>query len=622
MADAVVSDVVRWKPYEVFGDVYWPAAAIGAAFWPRRHFDQDNIIGPYAHYSIVPNLCEIDEGWGLNQIIAVAHMLRDMHSLIFAIPPDLIEFPVTRAVDRFPTENLWWAMKNFIDTLRSILGLSSYAWTFPYGDFADDTKKMAGKQKISFVDLTEFRDALGDVKIQITTEPVTVVVPGSTVAPWTGYTMFGDMTEPVSAGVVDSTLKNTYHWRFTSRGSSAITPFISGVFNHAVSVGIGLDQYTWTGNRVIFQFPACFNTTIAGFKLRGSVRRNAATPVGSTSIVRVFAPPEDPSLIGLSNAGALGSPLQNGATSSVTLSTKTYTYRPHSAPRHRIEIRPSTPLSMNGAYWPDHWPGGSNPTLNIGSYGSSLLTAVSFSNVDLSGFNRSVNVSELPLIIYMGGVTVIKATAYFPPDGDDVRSSFVLLLGQDDPCENGLWFFELDDLPGNLWLRKWQLSPGSLIPNVCYQGMQSIFGWPNTVNGEVWWLTDQPPEFEPGSSSSSSLASGEASSLYSSSCGGNNCDYNGYQFRQMTAWEKRFMNIYDTPLLGTEVGSFDTASIPDDGAYHDIELNLTGFQNWVNTSAYFYLVMAIDMDLTKPKPGVNLATVGVNFIPQLIIPQV
>jgi hypothetical protein len=148
----------------------------------------------------------------------------------------------------------------------------------------------------------------------------------------------------------------------------------------------------------------------------------------------------------------------------------------------------------------------------------------------------------------------------------------------------------------------------------CLHGTQWLFGWPGAVDGQMWWITDQLPEL---SASSSSPMTG--TSLPLTSCAP------GFYFREMTEWETRFLDIYDTPLLGTELGSIDTTSIPNDDAYHDVEINLTGLPAWLSSSDRTYLVMAIDADLIKLRvlPGVsNWREAKVWFEIESIIPQV
>jgi hypothetical protein len=186
MADEKIQDVIIWQPYEVEGEVDWPASHAdlenpeAPPFWIRRHFDTYNIIGPYTFYSSIPTCTEINDGWGINQIIAVGNLLQGMYPDFkyegnFSYPNYIAPpLPGSRSVDRFPTLSLWQTLKDFIDKIREFIGESPYEWTLPYKEINDIydpdayRKSMWGKNKISFIDLTEFRDALNVIPLTAT----------------------------------------------------------------------------------------------------------------------------------------------------------------------------------------------------------------------------------------------------------------------------------------------------------------------------------------------------------------------------------------------------------------------------------------------------------------------
>lgn len=705
MADATVRDVITWKPYAVLGEANWPHAWLGSSFWHRRHFDVDNIIGPYDHYiAAVPTPDEINAGFGLNQIIAAILMVSSMHPFGGTVaPPAFVVLPDLRNVSRFPLE--WEVIKFYINSVRYKVGLSDYTWTLPFDDLEPQTQ-LYGKNKISFIDLAEFRDALNDVTLVL--DPKVVSVYGTS-ASFKSVEMHADMNELAGAGIIGPSTRNKYQWSFLR--SSGLMGLLVGDTKRRSIPAKGLNDQVYGGTRFIFQFQPnkCMPSMITGLKLKGRMKKNNTDSHYKDTIVRVFAPTSDPSLIGLSDPGAFGSPLTNSE--SMPYSADYYptklTHRPYIepwglwgelpgqasqiAPTHRRASRPATPMTVNGSYWPDFIAGHYGNELYNSWYSSSLLSAVSHTNENLEAWRAR---TEPNFDLTINGTLVIKWDGA-TPNSSSRYAAFVLLLGQTNPNENGLWvFYTVGDPSGGSrrayverggWYRiysarmattgnittlsglktidgiagvemdtvlvknqtsarfnglyymrstAWTLAWGTgnafhykerVVVNeglvngkttwVCNTSdyiswpvtpvtfvlfnwlefcklSQWLFGWPGTVDGSLWQLRDDP--------------------------GG------GYSFQELTAEEMRFLDIYDVPLLGTELGSIDTTSIPNDNAFHDVEIDLTGLPAWLYSSENAYFVLAVDGDLTRPSISLleSYRYERVTFEIESIIPQV
>lgn len=647
-----VTHSILWQPYEIKNEVDWPAAVGNELFWYRRHYDEDNILGPYLHYSSPPTCDEINLGWGINQIIAAGYMLQDMHNYTFVGYPDYImpAIPGSMDVGPFPTSALWEALKAFIVGLRDFLGLSAYSWSLPYESSANFQKRMVGKNKVSFVDLTEFRDALNDIPTNYKPTPVTVkttnMITFGEEWQFQSVSIDGGLTDTFDGCEIDASTRNKYNWSFTNTGSSLTgTVYGSSVLDNIYWLGVGeVEIQKFGGKRFIFQLPLCFKEEVviksitlkcemskpkhcrfvaeySAYKPMENPYRYNSNRDNIDTVIHVFTPTKDPALLGLDAVGELGDPNINVWPESSRFYSGAGMYGPRGDRRYRFS---DIPKFVNGSRWLENNAAYDQFPLDIQRlWGSNRVVAFTYENVDVAAWRATTFIfhdftppwppypyyDPCPCVLTIGGVDVIHASniwlmyfmpvemlALYPADRLVGRA---LLFGQDDPEENGLWEFSI-----YLTSTGPRCGAGKVDSGSCFLGSQWYFSWPSKTDGRLWWLTDQPPDAGPSSSLSSDSSESSLSSLLS-------CSGSGFSFRPMTDWEMRYLDIWDLPLLGgaTQVGSFDMADMPegssssslsDEPVPCDVNIKLTNLPAWINTCRNSYFMIANDIDLNRP----------------------
>jgi hypothetical protein len=175
-----IAEGIDWRPADPAGSIYWPGATTAGGFWPRNFYDRDNVIGYYSHYTgnpSPPSRCPLRSqintnvnSLGINQIIASASWVafQGFNNAQSGSQPVLfyIILPTGHnTYGRFPLDERWDRIRGYIDWYRNYNGISQYAWTIPYKWSTNNQERTVHKNKYSFTDLTEFRDALNEIPL-------------------------------------------------------------------------------------------------------------------------------------------------------------------------------------------------------------------------------------------------------------------------------------------------------------------------------------------------------------------------------------------------------------------------------------------------------------------------
>jgi hypothetical protein len=176
-----IAEGIDWRPADPAGSIYWPGATTAGGFWPRNFYDRGNVIGYYSHYTgnpILPSRCPLRSqintnvnSLGINQIIAAASWVAFQgYNNAQTVGGQPVLFYIVlptghNTYGRFPLDERWDRIRGYIDWYRNYNSISQYAWTIPYKWSTNNQERTVHKNKYSFTDLTEFRDALNEIPL-------------------------------------------------------------------------------------------------------------------------------------------------------------------------------------------------------------------------------------------------------------------------------------------------------------------------------------------------------------------------------------------------------------------------------------------------------------------------
>lgn len=329
----------------------------------------------------------------------------------------------------------------------------------------------------------------------------------------------------------------------------------------------------------------------------------AGAIAGVDDNVSFWMPTEEFLNDGMEDPGAYGSPLDN-----------MYPFGFGGGFR-RVLWRPATPQSFpmlggNSSYQEYTWGGGAG-----GGLGTTMVQAVSWVNDPLPTYD-GIRFNTLGHVLYVGGTKVCdfrNSACVTPPDPclECSLGAGVLLLGQDDPRENGYWRVTMSD-PDGKGLKLNVTKRGNLCPYAYYpsdigiacEDAQFMFAtYPDDGGraGSVWTITSDPVECSSLSSDASDCSETSAQSISSStpfsssssfgSCGG------PLRLRKMTDYELRYRKIATLPDWGIKLGTHDM-SVYDHGDPFEIEL--TNIPDYVRDACHdYWMVVSLDKEVAR-----------------------
>ncbi len=587
------SSFVAWHPAEISDGITWPDSA-DADFWLRRIFDRTNIIGEIWPYSDPPTLDEINSVWstGFNQIVAVTRYVVNSlveyaggpGTLLINLPPyvDPDDYLQAENLTRWPEEDYYDLLKRKIDETRAFLMLSPFSWTIPYVGPGAAPRRMPGQHRVSFIELEEFRRAvLEDVPLYEGVFPIKVTHQKTSLVPnFLTTTNIGSRIANVFAASDPDFQKEgrRWCWAMATGGGNRLL-----IERPALSSSIIYEN----GRTIVaFKVPDVpSNCTISSMVLNVFARRLVADDM----TIKIFIPSVDPSKLGLADLTGADGPqrrvipgsrpgpltvIPGGATMNfVNSQVAAATFN---APANATLAGEINPI------------GRMTPT--IGDLGdSSLLAGWATTHHDLTS-PRTITDS----FYAVGGHDVVRIGENY--------IAWVLLMGQNDEADNGIWAVSLDlGFPYTLQWTK-LVGLGGLS-----EGFHSVsagdgahfliwnkLGHP--ANGQMYILTSGAPSCS-SSSSSCSGASAESDNSLSSFCA--NC-----VFRPLTDYEANYLDIWNTPLTGIEVASFENSDIgPSVGDENTFDLTLNNLPDWVKPGARFWFMLANSKELESDDPG-------------------